>query len=86
MSSPAIGDDLAVVEDGSGTTQVVDFAAGAASGDRIDVSAFFSSFNQLRAHTAQVGDGVVITLDHNDKLVLADVQLSVLTVDDFLFM
>ena len=62
------GDDLVVVENGSGRSRVADFVAGAASGDVIDVSDFFSNFGALVAHSHQQGGNVVITLDHNDKL------------------
>src|SRR5215813_8785379 len=37
------GDDLVRVERGSGTSFIADFVAGSASGDTIDVSAFFST-------------------------------------------
>jgi hypothetical protein len=50
-----------------------------------DVSAFLSSFGDLEAHSQQSGNDVVITLDHNDHLVLAGVQLSALNAGDFLF-
>jgi hypothetical protein len=36
-------------------------------------------------HPAQQGANVVINLDHNDKLVLQNVQLSALNAGDFLF-
>jgi hypothetical protein len=79
------GDDTVVMEDGSGATRVADFAAGAASGDVIDVSAFFSNFSQLTAHSRQRGNDVVVTFDHNDTLVLENVQIGTLNVHDFLF-
>ena len=79
------GDDLVVIENGAGTTRVADFAAGAASGDRIDVSAFFASFDQLKAHSSQSGGDVAIVLDSDDSLRLAGVQLSALNAGDFLF-
>lgn len=79
------GDDHVVVENGSGTTRIADFVAGGASGDVIDVSAFFASFGSLQAHSSQRGGDVVIALDHNDKLELANVLLSTLDPGDFLF-
>jgi hypothetical protein len=79
------GHDLVRVENGSGTSRIADFAAGGPSGDVVDVSAFFSSFGDLEAHSQQSGNDVVITLDHNDHLVLAGVQLSALNAGDFLF-
>jgi hypothetical protein len=78
------GDDLVVIENGSGTSHIADFAAGASGGDLVDVSAFFSSFVALQAHSQQQGNDTVITLDHNDKLVLENVQLGALNANDFL--
>lgn len=82
------GDDRVVVEDGSGKSLIADFVAGAGSDDRIDVSAFFTNFDDLTAHSHQSGADVIIDLDHNDQLVLKNVQLlgpTGLTFDDFLF-
>jgi hypothetical protein len=76
------GDDLVRLEHGFGTGRVADFAAG----DVIDVSAFFSSFSALSAHSAQHGNDVVINFDHNDQLTLTGVHLSALSASDFLFM
>jgi hypothetical protein len=78
------GDDIARIENGSGRTVIADFAAGAASEDVVDISAFFASFDEVQTHSRQRGSDVVITLDHNDTLILEDVQLSALNVDDFL--
>ena len=74
-------DDLVTIENGSGTTRIADFAGS----DVIDVSAFFSSFGELSDHSQQLGNAVVVTLDPNDTLVLANVQLSTLNADDFHF-
>ena len=38
-----------------------------------DVSAFFSSFGDLEAHSQQTSEGVRIALDANDVLVLVGV-------------
>ena len=78
------GDDIARIENGAGKTVIADFAAGAASGDVIDISEFFSSFGAVQSHSRQRGSDVVITLDHNDTLILEDVQFSVLNAGDFL--
>jgi hypothetical protein len=78
------GSDLVRIENGSGTSHIADFAAGAAGGDVIDVSAFFSSFHEVQTHSRQLGHDVVITLDHNDQLVLANVHLNALNAGDFL--
>jgi hypothetical protein len=79
------GDDLVLVENVAGKAEVADFAAGALGGDVIDVSAFFSSFGDLKAHSSQGGADVVIALDFNDQLVLANTEVSALSDADFLF-
>ena len=80
------GEDFVRIENGSGTSTIADFTAGDSSGDDvIDVSAFFSDFDELLADSSQSGADVVIALDHNDTLVLANLQLSALNGDDFLF-
>ena len=55
------------------------------NGEIIDVSAFFSKFSELMAHSSQHGNDVVVALDHNDTLVLENVQLDALKFGDFLF-
>jgi hypothetical protein len=44
------GNDLVVIENGSSTTHIAGFAAGTESNDVIDVSAFFSNFEELTDH------------------------------------
>jgi hypothetical protein len=78
------GDDFARIENGSGISHIADFAAGAASGDVIDVSAFFSTFHDVQTHSRQHGNDVIIDLDHDDQLVLANVHLNALNAGDFL--
>jgi hypothetical protein len=78
------GSDTVRIENGSGTSRVADFAAGAGSEDVIDVSAFFSDFDDVMHHGRQRGSDVVIELDNNDTLVLENVQLVALRADDFL--
>jgi hypothetical protein len=68
-----------------GCLAIADFAAGALGGDVVDVSAFFASFGDLKAHSSQGGDDVVIALDFNDQLVLANTEVSTLSGTDFLF-
>ncbi len=75
------GLDLVRVEDGAGTCHISDFQAG----DVVDVSAFFSNFSSLRAHSTQQGSDVIIALDHNDRLVLGQTQLNTLSAGEFLF-
>jgi hypothetical protein len=64
---------------GSGVSHIADLSAG----DVVDVSAFFSTSKQLMDHTQQHGSDVVITLDHNDSLVLEHTQLASLHLHDF---
>lgn len=77
------GADLVLVENGAGKITIADFSA--ADGDVVDVSAFFSSFGDLTAHSKQQNGNVVINLDHNDTLVLANQQLASLEAGDFSF-
>ena len=79
------GDDDVLIEDGAGTVEVADFAAGVAGGDVIDVSEFFDGFGELQADSHQDGSDVVIELDQNDTLVLKNLQLGALSDSDFLF-
>ncbi len=79
------GDDIVFIENGSGTTRIADFGAGAASGDVVDVSAFFSNFADLQSHSSQRGSDTVITLDRNDCLVLENTQITALNDGDFAF-
>lgn len=75
------GDDRVLIENGCGTAHVADFA----DGDRIDVSAFFARFEDLIARSTEQDGDVVIALDHNDQLVLANWQINGLQSGDFLF-
>jgi hypothetical protein len=80
------GNDSVVIENGAGTTSIADFVAGGGNPDDvIDVSAFFSNFDELTDNSSDGGGGVVITLDRNDTLVLTGVSLSDLNAGDFLF-
>jgi hypothetical protein len=66
------GNDHVVVENGSGVSHIADLS----TGDKVDVSAFFSNFSQLANHIAQHGDDVVVSLGHNDTLVLEHTQIA----------
>ena len=79
------GDDHVFIENGSGTTRIAGFVAGESTDDDIDVSAFFSSFDEVQDASSQSGNDVVIALDHNDTLVLAGMQLGALSAGDFIF-
>lgn len=77
------GDDIVLVADGAGTLRIADFEAGAAGGDVVDVSAFFSDFDDVMAHAFQKGGDTIIALDRNDRLVVENTLLGTLDVGDF---
>ncbi len=79
------GDDLVQIEKGSGSMHIADFAAGPTFGDIIDISAFYSNFTDLMAHSRQVGTDVVIGLGHNNQLVLENEKLNMFNAGDFHF-
>ena len=79
------GDDLVVIENGAGSAEIADFAAGDTGGDVLDVSLFFTNLAELQAHSQQQGSDLRVALDHNDTLILNNVQLSALNTGDFLF-
>ena len=64
------GNDLVVIENGSGTSRIDDFTT---TFDVINVSAFYSNFDDLVAHSKRDGSDTIINLDHNDQLVLMGV-------------
>ena len=79
------GNDLFVFDNGSGDDTITDFAAGAGSDDRIDVSDFgFTDLADLLAATNDSGADTVITLDGDDSLTLIGVQEAMLHEDDFI--
>jgi hypothetical protein len=77
-------DDIVRIENGSGTSAITDFTgAGVAGGDQIDVSAFFSNFEEMQGAVSQSGADLVVALDPNDTLVLTGV--SAVDAGDFIF-
>ncbi|WP_374472291.1 Ig-like domain-containing protein [Phenylobacterium sp.] len=77
------GRDLFVFDFGAGKATVTDFRAGA---DQIRIDdALADSFADVKAHAAQKGYDVVITLDADHVLTLKSVSLSSLSAGDFLF-
>src|SRR5258708_39957848 len=70
------GNDLVRIEKASGSMTIADFEAGPGGKDIIDISAFYSSFAALKAHSYQSGNDVVVGLGHSDQLVLAKVKRS----------
>jgi hypothetical protein len=79
------GNDRVTIERDSGSMTIADFVAGAAAKDIIDISAFYSNFTDLKAHSYQLGNDVVVGLGKQDQLVLAQVKLSALDTSDFSF-
>ena len=78
------GDDLVIVERKAGELRIGDFAAGSASDDIIDLSAFgFGSFAQLMNRAHQSGADVVLDLGRDAELVLQNLALASLSADDF---
>lgn len=45
----------------------------------------FANYTDVMSHTAQVGSGVVVTLDEHNTITLANTNLASLTADDFRF-
>jgi hypothetical protein len=80
------GKDSVVIEDCAGTAAIADFVAGSANKDTIDVSAFYSSFDQLAPNIHQVDHDAVIRLDADDQVVLRNTRTSALSAGDFLFL
>ena len=78
------GDDLVVIENGPGRPRSRTLRP-AIPGRCIDVSAFFARLADLQAYSLQQGGDLGVALDHNDTLVLNNVQLSALNTGDFLF-
>jgi len=80
----ADGDDLIVFEKGGGKLTVTDFAAGVATDDVIDLSAFhFHSFDEVMSHASQSDTDVILSLGGNDVITLQNVTLGTLSSDDF---
>lgn len=73
---------------GSGADLIVDFGAGAASGDVIRLIGFgaaFDAFSDVLAASTQVGANVVIDLGAGDTITLQGVTLANLNAGDFAF-
>lgn len=82
------GNDRFTFAPGSGADVIVDFAAGAASGDKISLVGFgpaVDSFAEVMALAAQAGADVVINFSGGETITLLKVTLSSLDAGDFLF-
>jgi len=80
------GNDLFVFHSGFGFDTIEDFVAGPGTEDVIQFdSSDFASFEEVLANSAVEGDGVRITVDDNNSVFLAGVQLADLSSADFAF-
>ncbi|WP_041797936.1 ExeM/NucH family extracellular endonuclease [Rhodopseudomonas palustris] len=80
------GADVFVFAAGFGKDTVTDFATTGSSADLLQFSSdMFADFADVMAHTAQVGSSVVVTLDADTSITLANVQMTSLAADDFRF-
>ncbi|MEO1470911.1 MAG: spondin domain-containing protein, partial [Pseudomonadota bacterium] len=79
------GRDTFVVEEGTGDDTVLDFVAGAAEGDFLDVSDIFEAFEAVQDAASEVDGDTVIDLGNGDSVTLVDVALADLVEDNFLF-
>jgi len=76
------GNDVFAFSVGSGGDVIGDFQL---AGDRMDVSAFFTSFAQAQANFSQVGGDGAINLGNGDFIVLHGVTMANLTAGHFIF-
>jgi Ca2+-binding RTX toxin-like protein len=80
------GADVFVFAAGFGHDSVTDFTLNGSSADLLQFSTdVFADFADVMSHSAQVGGSVVVTLDADNSITLANVQMSSLTADDFRF-
>jgi predicted extracellular nuclease/2',3'-cyclic-nucleotide 2'-phosphodiesterase (5'-nucleotidase family) len=80
------GSDVFVFAAGFGKDMITDFTASGSSKDFIQFSSdLFSDYADVMSHTAQVGSSIVVTLDENHAVTLANTSLASLTADDFRF-
>ncbi|MEY9180017.1 ExeM/NucH family extracellular endonuclease [Bradyrhizobium sp. USDA 313] len=80
------GADVFMFAAGFGKDTVTDFATTGASADVLQFSSsLFADFTEMMSHTAQVGNNVVLTLDADNTVTLANLQMASLSADDFRF-
>ncbi|MDA9530548.1 ExeM/NucH family extracellular endonuclease [Bradyrhizobium sp. CCBAU 25338] len=80
------GADVFMFAAGFGKDTVTDFATTGASADVLQFSSsLFSNFAEVMSHTTQVGNNVVLTLDADNTVTLANLQMASLAADDFRF-
>lgn len=84
LLSGGSGDDLFVFAPNFGHDRITDF--GGWDADVIEFTAtIFQDFDAVLAAAAQVGSDIVITVDGQNSLTLAEMQLDTLRADDFRF-
>jgi Ca2+-binding RTX toxin-like protein len=80
------GQDTFTFGAGFGQDKILDFALSGSSADVIQFGAgTFADFNAVKAAMQQVGSDVVITLDAGNTITIANVSVSQLQANDFLF-
>lgn len=80
------GADVFMFAAGFGKDTVTDFATSGASADVLQFSSsLFADFTEVMSHTTQVGNNVVVTLDADNTVTLANLQMASLAADDFRF-
>jgi hypothetical protein len=86
LAPPDDGDTFAF-DDGFGEAAVTGFTAGDASADVLDLSAMtnpdWTAFDQILAHTTQIGDNALIDIGDGNSILLIGVTKAALTADDF---
>lgn len=80
------GSDVFVFAAGFGRDTITDFAASGSSKDFIQFSSdVFADYAAVMSHASQVGNSIVVTLDPDHALTLANTSMASLTADDFRF-
>jgi hypothetical protein len=82
------GSDRFIFRPGSGADIITDFAAGAGTDDKLDLTAFANSFSLgvVLAHTTQSGADTVINFGGGDTITLQNVAKASLSGSDFVGM
>ncbi len=82
-----LGDDTFVFADDHGRDTIMDFLAGAAGGDVIDLRRLTAAagFTDVMAAAAQIGDDTVIDFGDGDSITLLGVDATQIEEQDFLF-
>ena len=80
------GSDVFVFSAGFGKDMITDFAASGSQKDFIQFSTdLFTDYADVMSNAEQVGSSIVVTLDDNNTVTLANTSLASLTADDFRF-